>query len=92
MAKSGKKLSKSGNLTNSNTTEDGPKFLTPDTKTAFNRLRLAFTEALILQYFDPKCHIWIETDTLGYAIGEVLSQLTFETNPNRVVTKANLGQ
>ena len=57
LAKSRKKSSKSGNLTNSNATEDRPKFLTPNTKTAFNRLRLAFTEAPILQYFDPKCHI-----------------------------------
>ena len=47
-AKSEKKLSKSGNSTNFDVTEDGPKFLTPDTKTAFNRLRLAFTEASIL--------------------------------------------
>ena len=57
LAKSGKKLSKSGNLTNFDITEDGPKFLTPNAKTAFNRLRLAFTEALILQHFNPKCHI-----------------------------------
>ena len=35
-----------------------------------------FTEAPILQYFDPECHIRIETDALGYAIGGVLSQLT----------------
>ena len=48
LAKSGKKLPKSGNLTNSDITEDGPKFLIPDAKTAFNRLWLAFTEAPIL--------------------------------------------
>ena len=47
-AKSGKKLSKSGNLTNFDATEDGSKFLTPDARTSFNYLRLAFTEALIL--------------------------------------------
>ena len=47
-AKSRKKLSKSGNLTNFDAIEDGPKFLTPNAKTTFNRLRLAFTEALIL--------------------------------------------
>ena len=46
-AKSGKRLSKSGNSTNSNTMEDGLKFLTPNTRTAFNRLRLAFIEAPI---------------------------------------------
>ena len=92
LAKLGKKSSKSGNLTNSDATKDGPKFLTPDARTAFNRLRLAFTDALILQHFDPECHIWIETDALGYAIGGVLSQLTSGTNPDGVVTKADLGQ
>ena len=72
-AKSEKKLSKSGNSTNFDATEDGPKFLTPDARTAFNRLRLAFTEAPILRHFDPECHIRIETDASGYAIGGVLS-------------------
>ena len=48
LAKLGKKLSKSGNSTNFDAMEDGPKFLTPDARTAFNRLRLAFTEAPIL--------------------------------------------
>ena len=92
LAKSGKKLSKSGNSTNFNATEDGSKFLTPNARTTFNRLRLAFTEAPILQHFDPECHIWIETDASGYAIGGVLSQLTSGTNPDGVVTKADLGQ
>ena len=73
LAKSGKSLSKSGNLTNFNATEDGPKFLTPDARTAFNHLWLAFTEAPILWHFDSKCHIWIETDASGYTIGGVLS-------------------
>ena len=92
LAKSGKKLSKIGNSTNSDATKDGPKFLTPDAKTTFNHLRLAFTKAPILQYFDLKCHIWIEIDALGYAIGGVLSQLTSGTNPDGIVTKTNLGQ
>ena len=92
LAKLGKKSSKSGNSTNSDTMEDGPKFLTPNARTAFNCLQLAFTEALILRHFDSECHIWIETDALSYAIGEMLSQLTSGTNPNRVVTKVDLGQ
>ena len=50
--------------------------LTPNTKEVFNQLRQAFTEVSILQHFDPECHIRIETDTLGYTIGGVLSQLT----------------
>ena len=46
-AKLGKELSKSGNSTNFDNTEVGPKFLTPDARTAFNCLRLAFIEASI---------------------------------------------
>ena len=92
LAKSGKKMSKSWNSTNFDTMEVGPKFLTPDVKIVFKYLRLAFTEAPVLRHFDPKCHIWIGTDALGYAIDGVLSQLTSGTNPNGVVTKANLGQ
>ena len=92
LAKSGKKLSKSGNSTNFDATEDGPKFLTPDARTAFNRLRLAFTEAPILRHFDSEYHIRIETDASGYAIGGVLSQLTSGTSPNGVIIKIDLGQ
>ena len=51
-------------------------FLTPNAREAFNQLRQAFTEAPILRHFDPECHIRIETDASGYAIGGVLSQLT----------------
>ena len=92
LAKSGKKSSKSGNSTNSDATKYGPKFLIPDARTAFNRLRLAFTKALIFWHFDPECHIRIETDASGYAISGVLSQMTSGTNPDGVVTKADLGQ
>ena len=53
-----------------------PTFLTADARQAFTRLRQTFTKALILSHFDPKCHIQIETDASGYAIGGVLSQLT----------------
>ena len=48
-------------------------YLTLKARLAFNQLRKAFTKALILQHFDPKCHIRIETDMLGYANGRVLS-------------------
>ena len=51
-------------------------YLTPDAKRAFTQLRQAFNKAPILQHFDPECHIRIETDASGYAIGRVLSQLT----------------
>ena len=53
-----------------------PIFLTSNAREAFNQLRQVFTKALILQHFDPECHIRTETDTSSYAIGEVLSQLT----------------
>ena len=51
-------------------------YLTPNARQAFTQLRQAFTKAPILRHFDLKCHIRIETDALGYAIGGVLSQLT----------------
>ena len=57
-----------------------PNFLIPDAKKAFNYLRLAFIKAPILQHFDPKSHIWIETDVPGYAIGEVSSQLSLDSH------------
>ena len=91
-AKSGKNSSKSGNSPNFGATGSGPSFLTPEARSAFNRLRLAFTEAPILRHFDPECHIQIETDASGYAIGGVLSQLASGTSPDGVVTKADLGQ
>ena len=91
LVNSGKKLLKSGNLSNFNAKKNGPSFLTPNNKTAFNQLRLAFTKALILPNFDPECYIWIETDVSGYAISGVLSQLTFQTRSDGVVTKTDLG-
>ena len=51
-------------------------YLTSETRLAFNKLRKAFTKAPILWHFDLECHIWIETNMLGYAISRVLSQLT----------------
>ena len=57
-----------------------PNFLTPNAKKTFNHLRLAFIEAPIFRYFDPESHIRIKTDALGYAIGEVLSQLNLDSN------------
>lgn len=51
-------------------------FLTPGAKEAFIHLRKAFTKASIRHHFDTKCHIHIKTDSLGYAIGRVLSQMT----------------
>ena len=91
LSKLGKNWSKSGNSPNSGTTETEPSFLTPEARLAFNRLRLAFTKAPILWHFDLECHIQIETDASGYAIGGVLSQLASGTSPDGVVTKTDLG-
>ena len=48
LAKSGKKLSKSENLTNFNATKTKPKFLIFNTRIAFNYLQLTFIEALMI--------------------------------------------
>ena len=53
-------------------------YLTPAAKRALIQLRQAFTKPPILRHFDPECHIPIETDESGYAIGGVLSQLTLD--------------
>ena len=50
-----------------------PYFLTPNAKKTFNYLRLAFIKAPILQHFDLKSHIRIETNVSGYTISGVLS-------------------
>ena len=50
-------------------------FLTPNAKKAFNHLRVAFIKAPILRHFNLGSHIQIKTNTSGYAIGGVLSQL-----------------
>ena len=50
-------------------------YLTPKARQVFTQLRQAFTKAPILQHFNPKCHIRIEIDASGYAIGGVLSRL-----------------
>ena len=92
LSKLGKNSSKSGNSPNSGATKTGPSLLTPEARSAFNCLRLAFTKAPILRHFDPECNIWIETDASGYAIHGVLSQLASKTSLDGVVTKTDLGQ
>ena len=53
-------------------------YLTPKARLALTQLGKAFTKALILQYFNLDCHIRIETNTSGYAINRILSQLTLD--------------
>ncbi len=54
----------------------GTDFLTLKAKKTFIHLWKTITKALILKYFDLKYHIQIEIDALGYAISEVLDQMT----------------
>ena len=61
------------------TVEKSPfKNLNRATGYPISEAELAFTKAPILRHFDPKCHIRIETDGLGYVIGGVLNQLTLD--------------
>ena len=70
-------------------------FLTLNAKEAFNHLKQEFSKALILQYFDLECHIWIETNASDYAINKVLHQLIFDwvtSNSKSNLTKSDFGQ
>ena len=58
---------------------DNSIFLTLKAKLAFSWLRQAFTEALILHYFDPEHYIQIQTNVSDYVIGGILSQLNLES-------------
>ena len=69
-------VKKGWNLSKSKKTESG--FLTSGARKAFTELRQAFIKAPILHHFDPECHIRVETDASGYAIGGVFSQLTLD--------------
>ena len=72
-------LTSGGAKKGGNNTKKGVKaakcsdYLTPAAKKAFNHLWYVFTQAPILQHFDAKRHIQIETDVSGYAIDGVLS-------------------
>ena len=90
--KKSKKPPKSENSSNFDAKDTQPSFLTPEARSAFNRLWLAFIEAPIIWYFDLECHIQVKIDASGYAIGSVLSQLASGTSPDGVVIKTDLGQ
>ena len=91
-AKLGKKLLKSKNSLKFDVKKNKPSVFTSNVKMAFNHLWLTFTKAPIFWHFDLECHIPIETDILGYAIGSLLNYLTFKTRPDRIVNKTNLSQ
>ncbi len=64
----------------------GTDFLISEAQEAFIHLQKAFTKVLIFRHFDPERHIRIETNALGYAIGEVLSQMTSDQHFSGHVT------
>ena len=72
VGKKGRKTTKSKNLSKSKKTVVSD-FLTPKAKLAFTKLRQAFFKAPILHHIRLECHIQIEMDVSGYAIGRVLS-------------------
>ena len=56
----------------------GLDFFISRARLAFIKLRQIFIKTLILYHFDPERYIRVQTDVLGYAIIEVLSQLTLD--------------
>lgn len=51
----------------------GSDFPTLGTRLAFGKLKQVFIKASIIHHFDPKYHIQVNIDILGYVIGRVLS-------------------
>ena len=73
--KKARKISKSKNSSKSKKTVRSD-FFTSGAKLVFTKLRQAFFMAPIFYHFDPERYIRIEMDISGFAIGEILSQLT----------------
>ena len=73
------KTSNSKNLFKSKKMVGSSNFFTLGAKLAFTKLRQTFFKALILYYFNPECHIWIEINTSYYVIDGVFSQLILES-------------
>ncbi len=61
-----------------NLSSQSKSFLTSEARKTFSKLRQAFIGAPILNHFDPKRHIRIETDASDYTIGGILNQLTLD--------------
>ena len=53
-------------------------FFTSNIRKDFTKLRQAFIEAPILNFFDPEHPIQIKTDVLGHVTSRILSQLTLD--------------
>src|SRR6266481_6344187 len=48
----------------------------PEHQAAFEKLKVAFTQALVLAHFDPANPIVVETDASDYAIAAIISQIS----------------
>jgi hypothetical protein len=57
--------------------------MTDGVQAAFEQLKDAFTSAPMLKHFDPSRRIRLETDTSGFAIAGILSQLYGEGSDTR---------
>lgn len=86
--------SKKSNLTkNSNFAKDNSfetDFLTSKAEKTFIHQRKTFIKTLILYHFEPESHIWIETEALGFAIGEILCQMVSDQSFSNHMTHKNL--
>lgn len=69
-------------------------FLNPKIRVAFTYLSKAFTEAPILQHFNPECNIWIETDKSGFTINGIYGwrNLRLITHPNPNLSPSKMSQ
>ena len=78
LKKKDQKTFKSKKLSKSKMMVKSLDFLISKARLMFTKLRQVFVKALILYHFDPKRHIRIEINKLGYAIDRVFSQLIFD--------------
>lgn len=78
----------------SNVNPFAKRFLTSKARVTFIRLKIAFTEEPIFHHFDLKRDIWIETNTSGFTICEILSQLTlgYVSYKNTNLSTSEIGQ
>ena len=53
----------------------GPYIMTNKAREAFKKLKNAFSSTPVLRHFDSSKPICVETDALGFAITDILSQL-----------------
>lgn len=65
-------------------------FFTLEVKKPFIYLQKVFIKVLIFCYFDSKCYICIETDTLEYDINKVLYDMTLDQHFSTYITYKDL--